>query len=205
MKITDIKQQIKRKDRYSIYIDGKYSFSLSEFGLLNKRLIIGQEILDSEFSKLQSDAVEDKSYSQCIDLLSRRQRSEWEMRQYLIRKTYKDEVINETIKQLFDKGYLDDYSFARSWLENRRKLKGSSSRKIRLELMQKHINEEIISKVLSEDDTSEIELLVSFINKKRRQTRYQDNEKLIAYLSRQGFNYGDIKTALETMQQRETS
>jgi regulatory protein len=205
MKISDIKQQVKRKDRYSIYIDGKYSFSLSENGLLRQHLKIGQDISNDEFNNLQNEAEEDKSYSRSIDLLSRRQRSEWEMRQYLLRKTYNDEVINKTIKQLYNKGYLNDLSFAKSWLESRRLLKGSSSRKIRLELMQKHIDEEIISKVLSEDETSEVELLESIILKKRRQTRYQDNEKLVSYLSRQGFNYGDIKTALNAMQQQEKS
>ena len=44
MKITAIKQQVKRQDRYSIYGDGKYLFSFSESELLNSGIKIGQEL-----------------------------------------------------------------------------------------------------------------------------------------------------------------
>lgn len=36
------------------------------------------------------------------------------------------------------------------------------------------------------------------ITRKRRQIKYQDNDKLMQYLARQGYGYGDIKTALQT-------
>jgi len=39
--------------------------------------------------------------------------------------------------------------------------------------------------------------LRELIAKKRQQSRYQDKLKLMQYLSRQGFGYGDIKTVLE--------
>jgi hypothetical protein len=34
MKITKISQQVQRKDRYSVYVDEKYSFSLSDYQLI---------------------------------------------------------------------------------------------------------------------------------------------------------------------------
>jgi len=79
MKITDIKQQVKRADRYSIYIDGKYSFSLSANELLNQHLKIGQELNRSQYNEMQQKALEDKAYMRSLDLLARRSRSEWEM------------------------------------------------------------------------------------------------------------------------------
>ena len=196
MKITDIKQQLKRRDRYSIYIDGKYSFSLSEGELLAQKLSVGQEFDSHAFLGMQKVAESDKAYSKCIDLISRRQRSNWEIEQYLKRKNFNNEVINKTIKKLINKGYIDDKSFAISWLNSRRQLKLSSSKKIRLELMQKHIDQKIIDQVLSSDEIDEVVLIKQTIDRKKKQTRYNENEKLIAYLLRQGFNYGDIKTAL---------
>jgi SOS response regulatory protein OraA/RecX len=35
------------------------------------------------------------------------------------------------------------------------------------------------------------------IERKRRQTKYQDDTKLMQYLARQGFGYDDIKSALQ--------
>lgn len=196
MKITDIKQQLKRHDRYSIYIDGKYSFSLSEGELLSQKLSIGQEFDTPDFLNIQEVAESDKAYSKCIDLISRRQRSNWEIEQYLKRKRFKDEVIIETIKKLVMKNYIDDKSFATSWLNSRRQIKSSSSKKIRLELMQKHVDQKIIDEILLNEDVDEVALIKQTIDKKKKQTRYSEKEKLIAYLLRQGFNYGDIKSAL---------
>jgi len=51
--------------------------------------------------------------------------------------------------------------------------------------------------VLEEDETDERQVLRELIERKRRQAKYQDNIKLMQYLSRQGFSYGDIKSALE--------
>ena len=46
MKITTIKQQVKNPERASIFVDGKYSFSLSLNELVAEKLKIGQEIDD---------------------------------------------------------------------------------------------------------------------------------------------------------------
>ena len=39
--------------------------------------------------------------------------------------------------------------------------------------------------------------LRDMITRKRRQTKYQDNVKLMQYLARQGYGYSDIKSALQ--------
>jgi SOS response regulatory protein OraA/RecX len=65
-----------------------------------------------------------------------------------------------------------------------------------MELRQKRIDDETIQKVLDDDQADEQEILKELINRKRRQTRYRDDQKLIAYLARQGFNYSDIKDVM---------
>lgn len=196
MKITDIKAQVKREGRYSIFVDGKYSFSLSENELLNTGLKIGQEFDAPGLEQLKTKAVEDKAMMRAYDLLARRPRSRWEMQEYLRRKDYPTELIEKILNTLSDKGYLDDEKFARAWIENRRLLKKTSKRQLMLELQQKRISSDTISKVLAEDETDEQQVVRDVIAKKRTQTRYQDDQKLIAYLLRQGFSYDDIRSAL---------
>ncbi|MBI3624310.1 hypothetical protein HY218_01620, partial [Candidatus Saccharibacteria bacterium] len=48
MKITSIRQQTKRADRYSIFVDGKYAFSLSEGELITSGVHTGQELTKVE-------------------------------------------------------------------------------------------------------------------------------------------------------------
>jgi regulatory protein len=197
VKITDIKAQVKREGRYSIFVDGKYSFSLSENELLNAGIKIGQEYDEAWLEQLKKTAVEDKAMMRAYDLLARRPRSVHEMREYLKRKDYEPELIEKILNALSDRGYLDDEKFARAWVENRRLLKNTSKRRLMLELQQKRISSEIISLVLEEDETDEHQVLKEVIAKKSTQSRYQDEQKLIAYLLRQGFNYSDIKTVLQ--------
>lgn len=195
-KVTDIKQQVKRQGRYSVFIDEKYSFSLSENELMKSGIRIGREFSKVELEDLQNTATMDKAYMRSLDLLSRRARSEWEMRDYLKRKEYEQDIIDKIIVKLNEAGYIDDYKFASSWVENRHLLKSISQRKLWQELKQKHIADEIINEILGADETDEQETLKILIEKKRSQTRYQDDKKLIAYLAGQGFRYDDIKNAM---------
>ncbi|HEX5456169.1 MAG TPA: RecX family transcriptional regulator, partial [Candidatus Saccharimonadales bacterium] len=163
MKITDIKQQVKRKDRYSIFIDGKYSFALSESGLLESGLKIGRELSDAELAELKEVSSEDKAIYRVLDLIARRARSEGEIRDYLRRKKYGDEAVKKILNTLSNKGYINDEAFARSWVENRRLLKPTSRRKLVLELRQKRISDEIISAVMDSEPADEREVLKELI------------------------------------------
>lgn len=197
MKISNIKQQEKRPDRYSVFIDEKFSFALSETELLRQGIYSGQELTAEQLVALKDDSVKDKARYQALGQVSRRMRSEWELRDYLKRKTYEPEIIDFVINWLTEYGYVDDAKFADAWVRNRRLLKATSGRRLRQELRQKRISDEVVDKVLSEDETDERQVLSELVERKRKQTRYQDKIKLMQYLSRQGFNYDDIKAVVE--------
>lgn len=196
MKITAIKQQVKRQDRYSIYVDDKYLFSFSENELINSGLRKGQELTEQELLGLKDQAVLDKAYDRTLNLISHRPRSEWELRDYLKRKDYDEDVITQTLNRLSERGYVNDLDFAQRWVATRRLLKSTSKRRLSQELRQKRISDDVISEVLEADETDEPQVLRELVERKRKQTKYQDDLKLMQYLSRQGFNYDDIKSAL---------
>ncbi|MEK9195879.1 MAG: RecX family transcriptional regulator [Patescibacteria group bacterium] len=152
MKITDIKAQVKRNDRYSIYGDGKYVFSLSENELLNSGIKINQEYDGEELEKLHLTVVLDKAYDRSLNMISRRPRSIWEMRQYLKQKDYDDNVIDEILNKLSNRKYLDDEKFAEAWVRDRRALKKTSKRRLQQELRAKRVSDTVIQKVLAEDE-----------------------------------------------------
>jgi regulatory protein len=201
MKVSGIKQQVKTQGRYSIFIDGKFSFGLSESALMKSGLRIGKEISREELVSLKDVAKADKAFNRALGLIARRPRSEWEIRDYLRRKEYDPEFIDELVDRLRTGKWLDDNAFARMWVENRRLLKATSSRRLTQELKQKRVSDDIIKDVLFDDQTDEIVLIKEIITRKRKQTRYQDNQKLIAYLVRQGYNYSDVKDALKEIDQ----
>lgn len=197
MKITAIKAQVKREDRYSIFVDNRYAFSLSTDSLLNVGIVNGQELDETDLQAYKKLSSDDKAYGLALEYVVRRMRSAGELHDYFRRKKYEPDLAEYILSKLKQAGYVDDREFARRWVENRRTLKATSARRLKLELLQKKVRIDIIQSVLSEDDTDERQVLRDLIAKKRKQSRYQDDQKLIAYLARQGFSYDDIKTVLD--------
>ena len=195
MKITAIKQQVKRADRYSIFVDGKYAFSLSESGLIESRLASGLELDAAELKRLKKAAGLDKAYYNALRYVAIRPRSQWEVEIYLARKEVDKDASAEVLRRLSNLNMLSDLDFARSWVNSRRALKSISLRRLRLELRQKHVPDEVVARALAEDETDERQTLRDLIAKKRH--RYPDSQKLMQYLARQGFSYDDIRSALE--------
>lgn len=196
MKITAIKQQVKRPDRYSVYLDEKYSFSLREAELIKLGLHSGQEISEEQLADYRDESAFGKWYDKTLNLLSFRLRSEWELRDYLRRKDCPPEIAEKVLNKLSTSNYVNDEQFAKRWVENRRLLKATSRRRLSQELRQKRISTDIIDRVLSDDkeETDEREVLRQLVEKKR--ARYPDQAKLMQYLARQGYSYEDIKSVL---------
>lgn len=223
MKITKIAQQVKRKDRYSVYVDEKYSFSLSDYQLVTAGLRVGKEYTQTELSELINESQFGKAYERTLNYVMIRPRSVREIRDYLTRTflypkpkmyinkkgerivTKKDvdksavqHMIERVLERLEEKGYSNDQKFAEAWVRSRQLTKKSSKRKLQQELQAKGVASDIIASVLSNESIDETENLKKMIEKKQKQSRYQDETKLKQYLLRQGFSYSDIKDALDT-------
>ncbi|QQS18774.1 RecX family transcriptional regulator [Candidatus Saccharibacteria bacterium] len=196
MNITAIKTQVKREGRYSIFVDGQYAFSLSAEALLDARLVPGQELSQVEVTEYKRLSREDKAYNLALAYVARRMRSEGELHDYFRRKQYAPELAEQILEKLRRLNFVDDAEFAQRWVENRRRLKATSTKKLRLELRQKKVSSDIIQHILEEDETDERQLLRELVEKKRKISRYQDDQKLMMYLARQGFNYDDIKAVI---------
>lgn len=195
MKITNIKQQVKRTDRYSVFIDGQYAFSLSEGALLEQGIASGQDLADDEVKRLKAESGADKAYGNALRYAAMRPRSKWELQTYLQRKQVEEPVAQHIMQRLQALDLVNDAAFASAWVANRRLLKNTSKRKLRLELMQKHVPEGIINDVLKDDEATDRQVLRELVEKKM--ARYPDRTKFMQYLARQGFGYDDIKAVLE--------
>jgi regulatory protein len=197
VKITSIKQQAKRSDRYSIFVEGKYSFSLSEGALIENKLASGQELSSEQVKDFKRLSTDDKLYHQALRYVAIRPRTEWEISFYLQRKQASPSLISSTLNKLRNIDLINDEKYARSFVNDRKLLRPTSRRKLIAELKKKRISDEIIQKVLGGDKQDDQVAIQEVIVRKRRQTKYQDDLKLMQYLARQGFNYDDIKRALQ--------
>ena len=196
--ITAINIQKRAAARFSVYIDESYSFSLSDLELSASSLRVGQALSPAEVTQWQEQAHEDKAYNLVLRYLSYRERSRYEVLEYLRRKDYAPEIAAGIVDRLQAAGLQDDARFAAAWVADRRALRPRSRRQLEQELLKKGVDRPMIAEavaVLGGDEQAAV--LDELVSRKRRQSQYQDNAKLMAYLGRQGFGYAEIKRALE--------
>lgn len=212
-KITNISVQARNPDRVNVSIDGKYRFSLDIFQVTDLCVRVGQEIDEARLAELEQESQFGKLYARALEYCLTRPHSLREVRDYLWRKTFdrkvrtrKGEMVDRpgvpkqvterVLDRLIQKGYVDDEKFARYWVENRNIQKGTSVRKLSYELAQKGVDRRIIKDIIQKYPRDEKSELTKMIAKK--QSKYPDETKLIAYLVRQGFSYDDVRSALSS-------
>lgn len=212
MKITAITAQVANRDRVNVSIDGKYKLSLDILQVTELGVKVGRELDEAELAELEQESQFGKLYTRALEYCMMRPHSVKEVRDYLYRKTlarrYKSKktgeikdqagvsqsIANRVLDRLVEKGYLNDEDFTRYWLENRSLTKGASRRKLVAELRTKGVDGAIINQQLATSDRQDSQEIQKIIAKKAR--HYTDQQKLVAYLARQGFSYEDIQRAL---------
>lgn len=212
MKITAISQQQRDPNRVNIFVDGTYRFSLDINQVVDQKVKVGNDYSELELAELENESQFGKLYMRALEYCLMRPHSSREVKDYLYKKTrtrkvrnkrtnelveregVSSQLTNRVYEKLLTKGYVDDEKFAQYWIENRNLSKGTSRRKLQAELQSKGVDRHIIEKLFDETKRTDEDELSKVIAKKR--SRYQDEQKFMHYLARQGFSYDDIKVAL---------
>lgn len=137
--ITKIAQQKRKKDRYSIYLDDKYAFSVEEDVLVRNQLTKGTSLTAEEIETINEKDEYHRAYLQAINYLSYRMRSIKEMEQYLNKKEVYPGWIEQIIVKLIDEKLLDDRQFAESYVRDRMHQTSKGPQLIERELGEKGI------------------------------------------------------------------
>jgi len=196
-KITAIEPQKKNPQRVSIHLNGEYAFGLSR--IVAAWLEVGQELSDEKISTLQKEDEREVVYQKALHFLSFRPRSVQEVRRNLEKKKIPAGLIDETLERLRQGGLIDDEAFTRMWIENRSEFRPRSSSMLRMELVRKGVEAEVIQSVLDEgvDDES-----LAFEAARKYAHRLEDldwqkfRSRLGGFLARRGFSYSTISPLL---------
>ncbi len=148
----------------------------------------------------EEDREVEKAYKYSLRYLGFRQRTRKEMNEYLIKKGFSSQVIENVLERLTSCGYLDDRQFAREWIISRAK-RGNGSTKLMQELFYKGVDKRIIEEQLRECLCEEDEvyyagiLLEKKINKSgqysekdTKNSRMKQKNKLAFYLKSRGYS-----------------
>lgn len=135
-----------------------------------------------------------KARNYVLRLIKFRERSEKEIRDKLKEKNYGIGIINKVAAHFKEIKFIDDEKFAKSWIDSRIR-KPLSLEVIRLELIQKGIDRDIIEKFINEkksvfNETKALqELINARFNKLTEKKEYREiRQKLFSYFVRRGFS-----------------
>ena len=190
--VTDVRPQKRRKDRYSVFLDGDYAFSLQE--MTAARLHIGQTLSDPEIAVLKEADAAEWAKQIAYRFLSYRPRSAAEVRRHLRKKDIDDDVIDRVIDRLLELKLLDDNAFARYWVEQRETFRPRSRRALQYELFQKGLSRQIVEQAVAEVDETAAARRAG-LKKAALWTHLAEDDfhlKMRAFLSRRGFDYAII-------------
>lgn len=199
MKITRIEPQ-KNPNRVNIYIDNEFAFGL-DVEIMYKHSLKADMNIDEHFLENILKAEElNKVINQALNLLSYRQRSEKEIFNSLKKKGNEEYYIEKAIEYCRNQNYLNDKSFAESFIKDKTNINKLGSQRIRYELISKGISKEIIEDVLQINNEDEYEMAKDLALKKLKSYKGQDNNsiyrKLGGFLQRRGYTYDIVSKVL---------
>lgn len=194
--ITGIKPQ-KNKNRFNVFLDGKYLFSLDSEALIKEKLKVGQQITPEKIQELIRENELQTNLDRAFNFLSYRPRSRKEILDFLRKKDLGEKTQQLIIQKLEDLKMIDDLKFCQWWLEQRETFQPKGKRLLVLELKRKGIPQETINQALTDQgEENELELAQKLLEKKKRQlaglSGWDLKKKASELLLRRGFSWETV-------------
>lgn len=146
-------------------------------------------------------------FQRALNILSARPRSEAQLRERLLAKEWADaQLVDECIARLKELGYVDDTTFAESYVNYRMTARAVGRQRLARELALKKVARQTIDRALDEAfaETSEEALIDRALAKRLRAhgrpTDRQSAKRLFDHLMRLGFGYDLIVRKLRELQ-----
>jgi regulatory protein len=203
-KITKIEYQKKNKERFNIYIDDEYGFSVDISILIKYSLKKGMELDDALVDDILSSEEKISVYNYGISVLSRYAKSECELRLKMKNKGFEPQLIDNAISTLKERKYLDDERYCEMFINDKINISKHGVRKIKEALYYKGIDKEIIEeKIKNISAESEEERAFILGEKKLLNIKENDNRKKMAklsnYLIGKGFEYETVNKTVRKL------
>ncbi len=194
--ITDITYQTNNKSRCNLFIDGEFFCGLSLETVLKFRLKKGDEYNTSELKELIEQNERCEALAKAGNYLSKTLKTKRQVKDYLLKKGYSEEIVWYCIDKLKEYNYIDDLEYSKRYIESQSKNQGKLM--LAYKLMSKGVKKQDIETAY---DNVEID---SKLNAKNVAEKYLKNKdktkenklKAFRYLLGRGFSYEDAEYAL---------
>lgn len=199
MIITDV--QPRRHRLSQLYIDGEAAVKVDTETWLRSGLMPGDEIDDERLHRLLQDSAAHRAHEKALYLLEHRAHSKKELERKIACAEFDKDAAKAAADRMEELGLIDDEQYARRLTQELFTRKKFGVRRVKQELREKGIADEIIALVL-EEFSPETEETVEKIREliERKYPMAQEDEKVrrraVAALQRYGYKLEDIFAVL---------
>lgn len=211
--ITAIKPQKRNKDRFNVYLDGKYAFPVSLNVLGDFELTKGILLTDDQLNNILNEELFNKILMKTLDFISYTIRTQREIEDRLSDYLYKEIKVakiredfkQRILKKIEDMDLIDDATYVSSYIQSKSLSKVPPGRqKIVVFLLKKGIDKGLIDKYL-EAYSYDVELSGAKISaekkigKLKEQDSYKLQNKLWKFLAGRGYSSDVIRAAVDSV------
>lgn len=180
------------EDDYSSYIDSSGYFCFLYTKELAKYKIKEEKELSIENFKKILENQKTRTTNKAEAILSRVNKTKKGLFDKLVFDGYNRKISEEIVEKMVSYGYVNDELFARNYIDDNKKRK--SIKAIRMNLIQKGINKELLDEILEEESDTQEDLVKSLIDKKLKGRNwesldYKEKAKIKAYIYSKGFKF----------------
>ena len=199
--ITKITQQKKDNERYNIFLDDVYAFSVHESNLVKFGLTKGMSLDNWQKEDLVYEEEINRAFNRALHFLSFRMRSEYEVKQKLQQAEFGEAVIKEAIIKLKKLNFLDDQAFSEALLHQQKNASHKGPNAIKEDMKAKGIDSTVQENVLEEyDPVEQLKTATRLAEKAAKKhttiAPAQLKQRIQNALQRKGFSFDIIKEAI---------
>lgn len=192
--------------KYKVELDNKEKIVTYDDVIINNNLLYKKEIDSEILNKINNDTSYYNIYNKVIKYINIRLRSEKEINLYLDKIGVKEEKEN-IIKNLKKDNMINDRVFSRSYINDKFNFSNYGINKIRKDLLEHNINEEVIEEELliitNGDIINKLRKYVLKKSKVNKKSLYLFKQKMINELINLGYDLDDINLVLSEIKQND--
>lgn len=186
-----IKYKKASRGKYKIELDDGRELSLYEEVILKYELLLKRKIEESDLLNIENDNQGWDVYYVALNSIKARFKSINDTKKFLLKKEYPSELIDKACLKLIQQGYLNDHSFAKSYINNQIITTSKGPNKIKRELLEHKIDTDIIDEEIQcFDEESQINKITKIVDKLVKGNRTRGGEVLKKKISHDLINAG---------------
>ena len=199
--ITEISMQKNNKKRCNVHVDNEFFCGMSVETVVKNCLKVGQEVDAEKLKELVDESEAHEALIKATDYISKNLKTKRQVKEYLLKKGYSEQIVWACIDKLKEYNYIDDVEYSKRYIESLSKKQGK--RLTEYKLMMKGVKKEDIENAYAdaEDHSNESAKIIAKKHLGNKPKTKENLAKTYRYLIGKGFSYEQANKALAEYQE----